>query len=78
MTIRIVHICICLVAAATLMATSLTHAATYYMAVDGNDANRGDIDHPFASIQQAQKQVGPYVAHGNSQTDSLPHTALRR
>jgi hypothetical protein len=39
----------------TLGASSLpAHAADYYVAVDGNDANAGNLGQPFASIKRAE------------------------
>lgn len=38
---------------------SSIHAAVYYVAPDGNDANSGNIKLPFATIQKAQELVKP-------------------
>lgn len=44
-------------ASSTWAATSL--AATYFVAVDGNDANQGTLDRPFATIARGQQAASP-------------------
>jgi hypothetical protein len=42
-----------------LAAPAPAHAATYYVATDGDDANPGTIGQPLATIQKAQEFVSP-------------------
>src|SRR5947208_2907896 len=50
---------------------SAIHAAIFYVATDGNDANPGNKNKPFATIQKAQDAVRPgdtvYVRGGTYQ-----------
>ena len=50
---RLVGIVTLACASSTWAATS--HAASYYVAVDGNDANQGTLDRPFATIARGQQ-----------------------
>jgi hypothetical protein len=42
-----------------MAAPAPAHAATYYVANDGDDSNPGTIGQPLATIQKAQEFVGP-------------------
>ncbi|HVX85162.1 MAG TPA: DUF4990 domain-containing protein [Phycisphaerae bacterium] len=42
-----------------LLLSSVARAADVYVAPDGNDANPGTLQKPFATIQRAQKSVNP-------------------
>jgi len=44
---------------AFLLQLSFAFSATFYVAPNGNDANDGTIDKPFATIQKAQQMVNP-------------------
>ena len=42
-----------------LLLASAAHAATWYVAPDGDDKARGDKPHPFATVQRAQAAAAP-------------------
>ncbi|MBN1973367.1 MAG: right-handed parallel beta-helix repeat-containing protein [Sedimentisphaerales bacterium] len=50
---------VCFLWITVLLALSPSIASEFYVAPDGNDANTGTIDHPFASIMHAQGIVSP-------------------
>ena len=43
----------------SLLAAAPLIAAEFYVATDGNDANAGSLDLPFASVQRAQQAAAP-------------------
>lgn len=42
-----------------LLLVTTAHAATWFVAPDGNDKARGDRSHPFATVQRAQVATSP-------------------
>lgn len=46
--------CMC---SSSALQTSLTHAVTYVVAPDGNDANPGTLERPFATLQRAREAM---------------------
>jgi len=48
-----------LAAACFFLPTALADAATYYVATDGDNANPGTIDQPFATLRRADDAVAP-------------------
>ena len=49
----------CLFALLALCTASASHAANWFVAPTGDDAAPGSLDHPFATIQRAQKDAAP-------------------
>ncbi len=74
--VRTIRMCFAVVMVAI---SSMAHAATWYVATNGNDANEGSKDKPFATLQRANDAVEPgdtvYIRGG---TYKMPSKQIAR